>query len=274
MHTAPFAAPQDFKTALLFPEGSQACWFIFCGDQLLVGEDKSSLPTSPEVNLQCTLVLGSLNHTVFYAGEVADRNAPPPSGWLWRALRPLHTTLSEAQYALAGRAMQLIHWDRSTQFCGYCGNTTFPHERERCRECRACGKLFYPKLAPVILALILRGQQILLARSPTFPEPFYSAIAGFVEPGETLEQCVEREVYEEVGVRVKNIRYLGSQPWPFSSTLMVGFACEWQAGDIKIDPTEIETADWFELSQLPPLPPAYSLARILIDQLVQETEEP
>lgn len=270
MNSAPFATPQNFKTTSLSTEGRKACWLIFSGDQLLVGEDKNSLPISPEGILQRSLYLGSLNNTDFYAGDVADGSVPPSSKWIWAPLRPLYSTLSEEHYALAGRALQLIHWDRSTQFCGYCSAPTFPHKQERCRECQTCGKLFYPKLAPVILALILRDQQILLARSPSFPEPFYSAIAGFVEPGETLEQCVEREVYEEVGVKVKNIRYLGSQPWPFSSTLMVGFACEWQEGDIHIDPTEIESAAWFDLAQLPPLPPVYSLARILIDQLVKD----
>ena len=115
------------------------------------------------------------------------------------------------------------------------------------------------------MALVQRGEQILLARSAHFPDKFYSVLAGYVDPGETLEQCVVREVFEEVGLKVNNVCYFGSQSWPFSSALMMGFTCDWEEGDICIDKAEIEEAAWFERSHLPALPSPLSLSRILID---------
>jgi NAD+ diphosphatase len=241
----PFATPKGFTSAVYPPAGGEAVWFIFSGNQLLVGHDKKTLPTYHEFTLQRTLYLGILKGINLFAGEV-EAGIPAPSGWLWSPLRPLYTTLDQAECAIAGCAMQLLHWDRSNKFCGTCGKLTVSRERERCRECKSCGHLAYPKLSLAILALVRRGDQILLARSPQFPEPFYSTLAGFVDPCETLEQCVIREVSEEVGIQVKNVQYFGSQPWPFSYSLMIGFTCEWQEGEIRIDPAEIAEAAWFD----------------------------
>lgn len=264
----PFATPKDFISAVHPPSGGEARWFVFSENQLLVGSDKRTLPTHQEFSLQRTLYLGTLNGINLFAGEI-EAGSAAPSGWSWIPLRPLYTTLNEEDSAIAGCAMQLLHWDRTNQFCGTCGKHTVAREHERCRECKSCGHLAYPKLSLAILALVRRGNQILLARSPQFPEPFYSTLAGFVDPGETLEQCVMREVLEEVGIQVKNVRYFGSQPWPFSYSLMIGFTCEWQEGEIQIDPAEIAEAAWFNASNLPHLPPIYSLSRILIDEFVR-----
>lgn len=265
----PFSAPEGFKNAILAPvDVGDASWFIFSGNQLLVGEDKISVPIRQECILQRTLYMGTWKGRHLFAGEV-QMDTIPPEKWDWSPIRPLHATFTAAEYALAGRAMQLIHWDRSNQYCGYCGNSTFPREQERCRECKACGQLAFPKQSMAILALVRKGNQILLARSPQFPEPFFSALAGFVDPGETLEQCVMREVLEEVGIKVKNVRYFGSQPWPLSQSFMIGFSCEWQEGEIQIDPAEIAEAAWFDASNLPRLPPLFSLSRFLIDAFIQ-----
>jgi NAD+ diphosphatase len=210
--------------------------------------------------------MGTLNDKHLFAAEVEAIEAPV--GWSWMHLRFLHMVLPDALYAMAGRALQLIHWDRSHKHCGRCGHLTFIRTNERCRECSSCGQLAYPKMAPAVLALIKRDDKILLARSPHFPEKFYSVLAGFVDPGETLEQCVSREVLEEVGLKVKNIRYFGSQPWPLSHSLMIAFTCDWEAGEIQIDPAEIEHAAWFDRSHLPQLAPPISLARMLIDSYV------
>ncbi len=192
-----------------------ALWFIFLGDQLLISEDKTQLPDRPCLPLKRELSLGTLEDKDIFAGE-ADLQTPPPQGWIWSSLRFLHLLLDDANYALAGRAFQLLTWDRTHAYCGCCGHKTFVRNHERCRECPSCGHLAYPKLAPAIMALIKKQDQILLANSPHFPEKFYSVIAGFVDPGETLEQSVAaREILEEVGLKVKNVQYFGSQPGLF-----------------------------------------------------------
>jgi NAD+ diphosphatase len=176
--------------------------------------------------------------------------------------------LEDAHFALAGRALQLIDWDRTHQFCGRCGARTEPRAGERVRVCPACGLAAYPRLAPAVMALVRRGRELLLGRSPHFPPGMYSALAGFVEPGESLEQCLRREVAEEVGVEVTNIAYFASQPWPFPNSLMIAFTCDWVAGELTPQPGEIEAAQWFDVFQLPRLPSKISIARRLIDALV------
>ena len=216
-----------------------------------------------------TLYLGHLAGAACWAAEVApETEAPPGAGW--EGLRALFTVLDDAHFALAGRALQLIDWDRSHQFCGRCGARTELRAEERARACPACGLAAYPRIAPAIMALVRRGKDILLGRSPHFPPGMYSALAGFVEPGETLEQCLEREVEEEVGVRVGAVRYFASQPWPFPHSLMIAFVCDWIAGEIRPRAGEIEAAQWFNVLQLPRLPSKISIARRLIDAVVAE----
>jgi NAD+ diphosphatase len=138
-------------------------------------------------------------------------------------------------------------------------------------RCPACGLMAYPRIAPAIIVLVRRGEEALLARGARFPSAFYSTLAGFAEIGETLEETLEREVFEEVGVRVKNPRYFGSQPWPFPHSLMIGFVAEWAGGDIRVDGKEILEARWFRPDALPSIPPPISIARRLIDAWVEDT---
>jgi len=177
----------------------------------------------------------------------------------------LFSVLDDTHFALAGRAVQIIDWDRNHQFCGRCGAPTESKTEERARICRACRLTCYPKIAPAMMALVRRGREVLLGRSAHFPPGMYSALAGFVEAGETLEQCVQREVFEEVGVSVTNIQYFASQPWPFPNSLMIAFVCEYAGGEIAPQETEIEAAAWFDVFQLPVLPSKISIARRLID---------
>jgi len=264
MTIPPFAAPQGFTSALYPQDERNSYWFIFSGDKLLIGNDQKSLPSEHFLSLKRTIYIGTLDNRHLFAGE-AENKELTPQGWLWTNLRTLYGVINDEYYAIAGRAKQLIDWDRSHAYCGCCGKETFIRKAERCRECASCGYLAYPKLAPAVIALVRKDQKILLARSAHFPEKFYSAIAGFAEPGETLEQCVAREVLEEVGLKVKNICYFGSQPWPFSSALMIAFTCDWLSGDINIDPIELEHADWFDPMNLPQLPPLFSISRVIID---------
>jgi len=262
-----FASPPDFSMALL-PEGEkEEQWYIFSGDRLLINKKGYSLPQKSSLSSHAYLYLGTHKTRHIYVAA-ASKEQEPPKGWIWKELRSLHGLIGEHELAIAGRALQLIDWDQKNHYCGRCGTKTKHREKERCRECPSCGYLSYPKLAPAIMALVKREDKILLARGPHFPKEMYSVLAGYLDPGETLEQCVAREVFEEVGIKVKNICYFGSQPWPFSRSLMIAFLCDWEEGEIQIDEVEIEKAGWFGKHDLPKLPPNLSISRLLIDSVL------
>ena len=293
MAQMPFTTPRAFAGATKPPDadtGAPAHWFVFRGDQLLVevgppdarpGDDPRvrERPSWARVPLLKnnsplwsqpirTLYLGGLAGTDCWAAEVIGTQAPAGHGWV--GLRALFSVLEDAHFALAGRAIQLLDWDRNHQYCGRCGTPTQPRAEERVRVCPACKLAAYPRVAPAVMALVTRGRELLLGRSPHFPPGMYSALAGFVEPGETLEQCVAREVAEEVGVRVTNLSYFASQPWPFPHSLMIAFVCEWAGGEIRAQEAEIEAAGWFDVLQLPKIPSKISIARRLIDAVSLE----
>ncbi len=191
-----------------------------------------------------------------------------------RGLRGLYGRLPERLFAMAGRARQIVEWLRTHRFCGCCGEPTVVHEHELALGCPACGRVHYPRVSPAVIMLVRRGHAMLLARAHGFPEGVYSTLAGFVEPGESLEQAVAREVREEVGVRLRDIRYFGSQPWPFPHSLMIGFTAEYAGGELALDDREIADAAWFTGDRLPRLPPRISIARRLIDAFVGEVAAP
>jgi NAD+ diphosphatase len=176
----------------------------------------------------------------------------------------------EGTFGLAGRAMHVIDWATTNRFCGRCGTATVLSTKERSMTCPACGLSAYPRIAPAIIVLVRRGDQALLARNAKFPGAFYSTLAGFSDIGESLEETLAREVREEVGIEVRDIRYFGSQPWPFPHSLMIGFTAQWASGEIRVDGEEIADAQWFSWSELPPIPPPISIARRLIDAWVEE----
>jgi NAD+ diphosphatase len=271
----PFASPRDYISAIESPAdlSADAHWFVFRDGRLLVAEDTNALPSSL-ASLGFDPVpgqyLGQLGARHIFACEL-ETEIETPAGWRWSDLRSLFTRLDDTLFALAGRAIQIIDWDRTHRFCGRCGTPTTPRTVERSRECPACGLVAYPRIAPAVMALVRRlPDEVLLARSARFAPGMYSALAGFAEPGETLEQCLEREVLEEVGVRVKNVRYFASQPWPFPNSLMIAFVAEWESGEIRVDPLEIEAAQWFSIRALPLLPQPISIARRLIDAVIAE----
>jgi NAD+ diphosphatase len=216
--------------------------------------------------------LGVLGQEHCFSAEAAAETAAP-LGWVWQGLRALFGVLDEARFALAGRALQIVDWDRTHQYCGACGRATAARTSERSRQCPGCGLVVYPRLAPAVMGLVRREKELLLARAPRFPKDMYSALAGFVEPGETLEQCLEREVHEEVGIKVCRVRYFASQPWPFPHSLMIAFFADYYSGEIRVDETEIEDAKWFDVrnfENLPRLPARISIARKLIDAAIGE----
>jgi len=276
----PFQWPPGYAAAIQPPADApeRALWFVFRGAELLVTVPPSvELPHCGHPNIlgmmpQRVQYLGVLGEQHCFSAELAAGVAAP-QGWVWQGLRGLFGALDDAQFALAGRALQIVDWDRTHQYCGACGTATAARTSERSRECPACGLVAYPRLAPAVMALVRRGRQLLLARSPRFAKGVYSALAGFVEPGETLEQCLEREVHEEVGIGVCRVRYFASQPWPFPHSLMIAFFADYESGEIRVDGDEIEDARWFDvenIENLPRLPARISIARSLIDAAIGE----
>lgn len=269
---------------LIAPAGEirgEAWWFVFRGNNLLVHRDDSRVevphvehPSQLGMEPMRTQYLGTLHGRHCFSAECAE-SIEPPEHLRFAGLRSLFGVIDDATFLLAGRAMQIVDWERSHQFCGRCGTPTERKEGERSRVCPSCGQTHYPRLAPVAMALVRRGRELLLARSPHFPPGMFSALAGFVEPGESIEDCLVREVQEEVGVEVTNLRYFSSQPWPFPHSLMIAFNCDWVRGDIVPQPGEIEAADWFTPERLPPLlPHRLSIARRLIDATLAEMTGP
>jgi NAD+ diphosphatase len=220
-----------------------------------------------------THVVGLLDGVPWIAVDVPPGEDPSDGAAV--DLFGYHGRAGEAAWLAAGRAVQLVEWGRTHRFCGRCATPTVPAEGERAMRCPACGLSAFPRLAPAMITLVTRGedgpdQEALLARGVQWRVPMYSCLAGFVEPGETLEGAVEREVREEVGLIVGDVRYQGSQPWPFPHSLMCGFRARWIDGEINPDPTEIADAGWFRRDQLPNIPPGISIARKLIDAWLHE----
>jgi NAD+ diphosphatase len=195
-------------------------------------------------------------------GEVGEPRHDLP----YRNLHQLWGAVDDRTWMIAGRAVQLIEWARTHRFCGRCGDTTELVPGERSRRCRTCRLAAFPRLAPAMITLVERDDgKALLARGPAFPRGMFSCLAGFVEPGETLEEAVHREVHEEVGLTLKGLRYFGSQPWPFPHSLMIGFFAEYGEGELRLDEQEIVEAGWFAPDELPMIPGDISIARRLID---------
>ncbi len=189
----------------------------------------------------------------------------------WVHLRALFGAVPDDQWAMAGRASQVLTWERDHQYCGRCGTRNEPHPIDRAQECPACGLQSFPRLTPAIITLVERDDgRALLAWGARFPGRFYSALAGFVEPGESLEECVAREVREEVGIEVDEVTYFGSQPWPFPHSVMIGFRAHYAGGDIVVQEEEIVEADWYHPADLPPVPRGgLSIAGWLIDDWIR-----
>jgi NAD+ diphosphatase len=274
----PFSRPAQFTAAHAAPEQQDrdAYWFVIQGAQLLVLTDSEAarLPRARRAEElgfapQRSLYLGTLDEIPCYSIEVSPATEVQYESQ-WQGLRSLFGKLDDELFALAGRAMQIIDWDRTHQFCGRCGTPTEHKANERARECPACKLTAYPRIAPAVMCLVKRERELLLARSPHFAKGVYSALAGFVEPGESLEECLAREVKEEVGVEVTNLRYFASQPWPFPHSLMIAFTADYASGELAPEPGEIEDCGWFDIDALPMLPGKISIARRLIDATLAE----
>jgi NAD+ diphosphatase len=255
------------------PEERPALFFAFRRRELLVA-GASGLPSATaldELGLPVTGAhyLGELEDTPCWAVDLpADAAAPP--GMQFLDLRALFGRLPDALHGVAGRAVQIVEWDRTHRFCGACGAGTVPVAGERARRCPDCGLLLYPRLAPSMIVAVERADQILLARSPHFPPGIFSVLAGFVEPGESVEECVRREVYEETRIVVDEIRWFGSQPWPYPHSLMLGFQARYASGEIQPDGIEVVEAGWFRADDMPMFfPGRFSISQWLIHDFLE-----
>ena len=265
--------PSGFLPAHALPAdlGGDGYGFAFRGDRVLV-----HAPTEDELSVTMLhdLAAAGVDGTRHFLGMLGSRacvaigladDAPEPAGMRFVGLRTLFFKVPDDLLALAARAFQVVDFDRNHRFCGRCGTPTRSRDNERAKECPACGLVVYPRVSPAMMALVTRGKELLLARSHRFATGVYSALAGFVEPGETIEDCVRREVREEVGVEVTDITYFASQSWAFPHSLMIAYTAQWAGGDIRIDDEEIAEARWFHVDALPKLPMSVSIARKLIE---------
>jgi NAD+ diphosphatase len=263
------------------PETSPAgYWFVVRSGALLVATGEAESPRVLRLDhgerlpvvVSGARGIGCLGETDCWAAE-AD-TGDPPAGFVFEPLRRLFDRLADELVAVAGRAVQVVDFDRTHRHCGACATPTETTDGSRARECPRCREVFYPRLAPAVMALVTRqtatGRELLLARGSRFVTPVYSALAGFVEPSESLEECVRREVLEEVGLRVGRLRYFASETWPFPHSLMIGFLAEYLGGEIVCQPDEIVDAQWFPPDRLPLLPHRLSLARRLIEHALAE----
>ncbi len=250
-------------------EGRVACC-VFHGNRIFVAREggRPAIPlwdvATCDFDLEGAHYLGTLDGAHCY-GLALPQNAALPPGLELLGMRTLILECDETAAAVAGQAFQLLEWRRTHRHCGACGEPTVPHAVDRALECPQCRLVFYPRISPVIMVLVYRGNELLLTRKPGYAPGRYTVVAGFVEAGESLEQCLAREVLEEVGVRIRTPRYFGSQPWPFPNSLVMAFSAEWAGGEVVPDGTELEDARWFAVDELPELPEPVHISRQLID---------
>jgi NAD+ diphosphatase len=260
-------AQTEFLSKVIPPEKfDRALYFVFHGAEILQNFDSSGQWTPLESlkgPLQDKVVqshyLGDLAGVACFAVE-AELDPDRKDN-----LRSLFGKCDNQMFSLAGLAVQILDWYRTNKYCGRCGKETTQHDADRAMVCEDCKIHSYPRLSPSIITLVHDEKRVLLARNHRFPEGMYSTLAGFVEPGESIEETVRREVHEEVGVKVGSLEYMGSQPWPFPNSLMLGFLAEYESGDIVLQEEEIAEANWYEIDQLPGIPGNVAISRWLID---------
>ncbi|GLQ32674.1 NAD(+) diphosphatase [Litoribrevibacter albus] len=256
--------------------GETDCFVLFIRDQVVLNQDHSPFlsleQAEPLMQQASRLFIGHTKETP--SANVYTCRLPEstqlPDDMKTSNLRSLILLEHQSLPKLLGRARQLLDWHENHRFCGRCGGKTEQVPQEYSFKCSDCSLYFYPRISPCVIVLIKRGDHCLLAKGAHRSANFYSTLAGFMEPGETPEQAVKREVWEETGIKVKNVRYFGSQSWPFPSQLMLGYIADYRDGDITINPDEIEDAQWFHFDELPTHPPITSIAGRLIEEGVRE----
>jgi NAD+ diphosphatase len=239
-------SPSSFTPLIVAQEHADPLNFVFQGGQLLLREADLALPRLAELGRP-----GAPMHAVGMLGERycqatwCERDTPAPAGFAWHGLRSLFGVLDDGLVAVAGRAGQIAEWARTHRYCGACAQPMALLDGERCFKCQACGMIAYPRISPAMMVLIRKGDQVLLAMHTASPSKRFTPLAGFLEAGESIEEAVHREVFEEVGLTVCNLQYFSSQSWPFPHSLMIAFTADYAGGQIKVDESEISEARWF-----------------------------
>lgn len=249
------------KGKLIFKVNESKPEFLLVSEAEELGIDRANM-----------IYIGTMDSNDYYAANLSD--ADKLQGCFSKDLRDMNKDVDKDIYLLAFRALHFVNWINKNQYCGSCGEKLHIEDKKTFLECSKCGNMMYAFINPCIIVAVIKEDNILLARSPHFPPKLYSLLSGFVEAGEFLENAVRREVKEEVGIEIKNLKYIGSHPWPFSNSLMFGFTAEYSSGDIVMDPNEIEAADWFSFDNLPTIPDGYlSFARIIIDDVLESRKK-
>ena len=270
-------SPSRFVSEVAPPDGldlGEALYFVCLGDEMLsISEQGVPRPVTADEFRWVDLAvdykhyLGRWESRACFALAATGR---PPEGFASTGLRAWLGRVEPDFFYLAGRAKQIVEWHRQHRFCGRCGTATEDHATDRAKHCPDCGLTIYPRLSPSIIVLVRKGEHMLLARNVAWPTTMFSTLAGFVEPGESIEQTVHREVAEEVGIEVTNLRYLGSQSWPFPNSLMLGFHADYASGEFAFHDGEIAEARWFHYRELPNVPGGTAISRWLINAFIDE----
>ncbi len=250
-------------------------WFVFSKDQLLLEKQNGSLVLPCSTEAPVTPPRGATIHQIATLDNLPckafalDGDVEETNLHVAMSLRMAYDALPLSQYNLAGKAFEILHWDHNSRFCSVCGST-MKQQEPIMKKCPVCGTEMYPNISAAILVLVCKDDSILLVRALNFRGTHYGLVAGFLETGETLEECVRREVKEETGLDISNVTYFGNQPWPYPSGLMVGFIADYAGGEIKIQKEELSTAAFFHRDNLPELPRKLSLARKMIDWWIEQ----
>lgn len=246
-------------------------YFVFCQSDLVLEKagEGYRIPTEPPTELKPWTIMMNVD------GEKAFRIEQPIMGderYEMCGLRQSYYKLSSEEYLKAGKCHELLYWDQNTKFCGVCGGP-MRFDTDISKKCEHCGKEIWPQLATAVIVLVRKEKEVLLVHAKNFRTDHYGLVAGFVETGETLEEAVHREVMEETGLHIKNLKYFASQPWPYPCGLMVGFTADYDGGKIHLQRSELTKGSWFDKDHLPQIPEKLSIARQLIDHWLEEMKD-
>lgn len=252
-------------------------YFIFYKQEIIVKNDRNGIEIPNTTLLKNQLKnhqyidLRIIDDIHCYA-NITDTKFEVPENYIYISIRSLFNSTDEKLFWLTGKVYHLANWKLSSRYCGKCGSKTRESDGERSQICTNCYNIIYPRLSPAIIISVTKGNKILLGSNSKFPGDFYSVLAGFADIGESLEQCAQREVFEETGIKIKNIEYFGSQPWPFPDSIMIGYTADYESGNIQIDNDELTDAQWFSADDLPNIPSPLSIAGRLIQNFVNESK--